>query len=475
MKKISLLALMCLMVMAGMQKIYAAQLYAYQNGTQLVICYDNNMSSHSNAQPAPTSLLSGWQQINASFTIRSIILDASIKNARPTSLAYWFTDFNKISTVYNLNYLNTSDVEDMSFLFAGCCNITTIDISQFNTAKVTDMSNMFSGCKRIKTLDITHFDMNKLNGTDNMFYQCDSLQTIYCNWDMRALRPSRGRDMFFGCTRLKGGYGTQYNALHVDATYAHPDYTGHPGYFTGKYCPAPTNISYSSVSTSSAVISWDQDSRQSVYEIRYMAQGAAGYQSVSNLTGNSYTLTGLRSNTRYDVWLVSRCNYGGVGYNSVESQVISFLTPEEERPPYQDPCPAPTNITISDITASTAKVSWVPADNSQTKWIVTYKPVANDQYQWVDVFNTPSCVLCGLSPNTTYEFFVRAICDTEEMKDLMGTMSEFKTFTTGNPGQGVEDITPSNSPSKGEKILRDGQLLILVGDKMYDARGVEVR
>ena len=40
--------------------------------------------------------------------------------------------------------------------------------------------------------------------------------------------------------------------------------------------------------------------------------------------------------------------------------------------------------------------------------------------------------------------------------------------------QGIEE-TPSNSPSRGEKILRDGQVLIVVGDKTYDARGVEVR
>jgi hypothetical protein len=40
--------------------------------------------------------------------------------------------------------------------------------------------------------------------------------------------------------------------------------------------------------------------------------------------------------------------------------------------------------------------------------------------------------------------------------------------------QGIEE-PPSNSPSRGEKILRDGQVLIVVGDKMYNVQGVEVR
>ena len=41
--------------------------------------------------------------------------------------------------------------------------------------------------------------------------------------------------------------------------------------------------------------------------------------------------------------------------------------------------------------------------------------------------------------------------------------------------QGVEEVTPSDSTSRGEKILRDGKLFILVGEKMYDARGIEMR
>ena len=40
--------------------------------------------------------------------------------------------------------------------------------------------------------------------------------------------------------------------------------------------------------------------------------------------------------------------------------------------------------------------------------------------------------------------------------------------------EGVEEITSSNS-SKGEKMLRDGQLLIKVGEQVFDARGMRVK
>ena len=40
--------------------------------------------------------------------------------------------------------------------------------------------------------------------------------------------------------------------------------------------------------------------------------------------------------------------------------------------------------------------------------------------------------------------------------------------------QGVEQ-TPSGSPSRGEKVLRDGMLLIERNGKTYNAQGMEVK
>jgi hypothetical protein len=40
--------------------------------------------------------------------------------------------------------------------------------------------------------------------------------------------------------------------------------------------------------------------------------------------------------------------------------------------------------------------------------------------------------------------------------------------------QGVE-LTPSESPSRGEKVLRDGKLLIKVGEQVFDAFGRRVQ
>jgi hypothetical protein len=60
-----------------------------------------------------------------------------------------------------------------------------------------------------------------------------------------------------------------------------------------------------------------------------------------------------------------------------------------------------------------------------------------------------------------------------ELKVFTGTQIAAPTFTDieKRDHTGIEEITPSNSPSRGVKVLRDGQLLIRRGDKTYTITG----
>ena len=64
-----------------------------------------------------------------------------------------------------------------------------------------------------------------------------------------------------------------------------------------------------------------------------------------------------------------------------------------------------------------------------------------------------------------------------ELKVFTGTPEIAPTFANINKRemQGIEEVTPSNSPSKGEKFLRDGQLLIRRGDCVYTVTGTLVK
>ena len=43
----------------------------------------------------------------------------------------------------------------MSYLFAGCKSLKSLDLSSFNTTNVNDMESMFDGCSSLKKENVT--------------------------------------------------------------------------------------------------------------------------------------------------------------------------------------------------------------------------------------------------------------------------------------------------------------------------------
>jgi hypothetical protein len=74
-------------------------------------------------------------------------------------------------------------------------------------------------------------------------------------------------------------------------------------------------------------------------------------------------------------------------------------------------CPAPTAITVSEITANGAHVAWSRLQDVDS-YEVSYRPVGgNDWINAGSVNGTNSLALTGLNPSTRYEVRVRSFCD----------------------------------------------------------------
>ena len=69
-------------------------------------------------------------------------------------------------------------VENCYFMFIGCREVESLDLSMFDTSKVTNMSTMFYGCLALSSLDLTSFDTGKVINMVNMFYSCTALTTL---------------------------------------------------------------------------------------------------------------------------------------------------------------------------------------------------------------------------------------------------------------------------------------------------------
>ena len=133
--------------------------------------------------------------------VTRVVFDPSFAGARPTTTYCWFYDMSNLETIEGMEYLNTSEVTNMAY----------------------------------------------------MFYRCYNLRTIYVGngWSTAAVTYSS--DMFDGCTSLVGGQGTTYNSSNpTDKTYAHIDGgPSNPGYFTEKgpeayacYMPSNTTLTF---------------------------------------------------------------------------------------------------------------------------------------------------------------------------------------------------------------------------------------
>ena len=78
----------------------------------------------------------------------------------------------------DLSGFNTSNVTNMSQMFARMSNLTTLDLSNFDTSKVTNMSYMFENMYNLTTLDLSNFDTSKVTNMSYMFKNMYNLTTI---------------------------------------------------------------------------------------------------------------------------------------------------------------------------------------------------------------------------------------------------------------------------------------------------------
>ena len=206
------------------------------SNTTLTFYYDNQYNSRTGTfyDLDTGDDLPDWFYDGNYTDVTKVVFNSSFAKARPTSTCGWFNQMTNLQSITGLNYLNTSEVTNMGWMFCFCQELTSLDVSHFNTSKVTSMNSMFGACSSLTSLDLSSFNTSKVTDMYQMFGNSSNLQTIYVGsgWSTAAVTSSTS--MFSNCTKLKGGKGTAYSSSNPkDATYAHVDGgTSNPGYFT---------------------------------------------------------------------------------------------------------------------------------------------------------------------------------------------------------------------------------------------------
>ena len=75
----------------------------------------------------------------------------------------------------DLSNFNTSNVEDMHYMFFNCPHLTSINISSFDTSKVTSMDYMFMYCKDLTSIDLSSFNTSHYISLNEFFKENNHL------------------------------------------------------------------------------------------------------------------------------------------------------------------------------------------------------------------------------------------------------------------------------------------------------------
>lgn len=91
------------------------------------------------------------------------------------------------------------------------------------------------------------------------------------------------------------------------------------------------------------------------------------------------------------------------------------------------PCPNPSLLNVSNATTTSANLTWLPG-NTETQWeVVIQAPYSGvPTGSGIQVNTNPSYLATGLTIDTYYEYYVRAICTSPDISNWVGPF-RFKT------------------------------------------------
>lgn len=174
-------------------------------------------------------------------------------------------------------------------------------------------------------------------------------------------------------------------------------------------CPQPVDLEATFLTTESAMISWLPLGSEENWDLVW---GAPGFNPETNgnlvegLTSFDYLLQDLTVFTDYQVYVRADCGDEDI---SLWSGPLDFATLAT--------CPAPINLAVTNITGTTATVSWEPV-GQETTWQLIWGPsgfhpaTAGNLIE--DLMDT-TYQLTHLQIVTEYDVYVRSWCEEEDI------------------------------------------------------------
>ncbi len=208
------------------------------------------------------------------------------------------------------------------------------------TTLTDDGSGPYGPAMKLNLGDIESFDWTTVNNISTGEYAMTNLdpETLYL-------------------VQVRANCGSEGNSNWVSTTFT-----------TLPSCLFPTDLVVSDIEARQAVLAWTENGDATAWEVEVVGS----YTTTWNATENPYTLVGLEPETRYTVRVRSKCSNTDFSEWSLGTSFTTAVA-----------CPAPTNLTISDITTTSATIGWTSYNETFDVWYREHvsgagSPASND-------------------------------------------------------------------------------------------------
>lgn len=136
-----------------------------------------------------------------SFTVLTSINNIDLLDTSKVTKTNVMFAYSSALTSLDLSSFDVSKVVNMNGMMYHCSGLTSLILGNFNSISATDMSSMFSWCNSLITLDLSNFDTSNVINMSCMFFECSKLNNINLS-TFDTSNVTDMRSMFHNCETM---------------------------------------------------------------------------------------------------------------------------------------------------------------------------------------------------------------------------------------------------------------------------------
>ncbi|MEP7321156.1 MAG: fibronectin type III domain-containing protein [Saprospiraceae bacterium] len=205
-------------------------------------------------------------------------------------------------------------------------------------------------------------------------------------------------------------------------------------------CTSPVTLTTTNITGTTCTVNWSAVSGAFNYTLEMKEASDVNWSQLTVTSATAVNISSLTAGRAYDWRVKTNCSGSSSGY--AQTQFTTTGTPPVT-------CNAPTSLTSSTITTSTATLAWV-AGSGALNYSVEYK--VNTSSQWV-VANASlaatTFLLSNLTSSTIYDWRIKTNCSSTSSAY---STAQFTTGTVSNACPGTLDLTENGTIATAKPV-----------------------